>query len=114
MVSKTTADSLFADDPQVRQDIAWLNVNEIDELKTCADPCVDRWKAAAPDARKKMFDMFAIAGIFICACRHGHVLLLCDMIRSGELSVLTFCSQSLLLMDNLQNEIWLVAYRSVT
>jgi hypothetical protein len=70
-------------------DIAWLNVNELDDLKNCADVCVNRWKAAAPDAKKKMFDLFAIAGIFLCICRHGHLLFICDMIDSGELYVLS-------------------------
>jgi hypothetical protein len=71
-------------------DIAWLNVNELtedesDELAQCVNTCVERWKAAGPEARKKMFTLFAIAGIFIAVCRHGHVLVMCDMIRSGEL-----------------------------
>ncbi|KAJ6617355.1 hypothetical protein B0H10DRAFT_2434508 [Mycena sp. CBHHK59/15] len=71
-------------------EIAWLNVNELsageaEELARCADTCVERWKAAGPEARKKMFALFAIAGIFLCVCRHGHVLVMCDMIRSGEL-----------------------------
>lgn len=48
-------------------------------------PCVKRWKNAGPEARKKMFAMFHIAGIFVALCRHGFVLLVCDMIRSGEL-----------------------------
>ncbi|KAJ6456755.1 hypothetical protein C8R45DRAFT_943578 [Mycena sanguinolenta] len=70
--------------------IAWLNVNELstgksDELAQCLDTCVERWKAAGPEGRKKMFSLFAIAGIFICVCRHGHALVMCDMIRSGEL-----------------------------
>ncbi|KAJ7220386.1 hypothetical protein C8J57DRAFT_1095058, partial [Mycena rebaudengoi] len=34
---------------------------------------------------KKMFALFAISGIFIAVCCHGHVLVMCDMIRSGEL-----------------------------
>lgn len=73
-------------------DIAWLNVNELsaqetDELVKCLNTCVERWKAAGPEARKKMFALFAIAGIFLSVCRHGHVLVMCDMIRSGELSV---------------------------
>jgi hypothetical protein len=71
-------------------DIAWLNVNELekddaDELVRCLNTCVDRWKAAGPDSRKKMFALFAVAGIFLSVCRHGHVLVMCDMIRSGEL-----------------------------
>ncbi|KAJ6550352.1 hypothetical protein B0H10DRAFT_2169935 [Mycena sp. CBHHK59/15] len=73
-------------------DIAWLNVNELsgaeaEELAKCLNTCVERWKAAGPEARKKMFALFAIASIFLTVCRHGHVLVMCDMIRSGELRV---------------------------
>jgi hypothetical protein len=32
-----------------------------------------------------MFELFAVAGIFLVVCRHGHVVVMCDMIRSGEL-----------------------------
>ncbi|KAJ6538407.1 hypothetical protein B0H10DRAFT_2448753 [Mycena sp. CBHHK59/15] len=51
-------------------DVAWLNVNELssteaEELAKCVDTCVERWKAAGPEARKKMFTLFAIAGIFL-------------------------------------------------
>ena len=51
------------------------------------DTCVDRWRNAGPEARKKMFALFAVAGIFLAVCRHGHVLVICDMIHSGELYV---------------------------
>ncbi|RDX42144.1 hypothetical protein OH76DRAFT_1488926 [Lentinus brumalis] len=47
--------------------------------------CTERWRNAGPEARKKMFALFATTGIFACLCRHGQVLVLCDMIRSGEL-----------------------------
>ncbi|KAJ6535248.1 hypothetical protein DFH09DRAFT_1404689 [Mycena vulgaris] len=72
------------------EDIAWLNINELggaeaDELAKCVNTCVERWRTAGPEARKKMFALFAIAGIFLSVCRHGHVLVMCDMIRSGEL-----------------------------
>ncbi|KAF9486113.1 hypothetical protein BDN70DRAFT_235965 [Pholiota conissans] len=67
------------------EDVAWLNVTEMDELAQCVNACVERWRAAGPEARKKMFSLFAIAGIFLAVCRHGHVLVMCDMIRSGEL-----------------------------
>jgi hypothetical protein len=74
----------------VDDDVAWLNVDELtaeetDELPKCLNTCVERWKAAGPEACKKMFTLFAVAGIFISVCRYGHVLLICDMIRSGEL-----------------------------
>ncbi|KAJ6491155.1 hypothetical protein C8R45DRAFT_825830, partial [Mycena sanguinolenta] len=62
-----------------------LSTGESDELVQCLDTCVERWKAAGPEGRKKMFSLFAIAGIFICVCHHGHALVMCDMIRSGEL-----------------------------
>ncbi|KAJ6552543.1 hypothetical protein B0H10DRAFT_2229907 [Mycena sp. CBHHK59/15] len=82
--------SEFNGDQDGDEDIAWLNVNElegsaVDDLTKCINACVDRWRAAGPEARKKMFALFAIAGIFISVCRHGHVTVMCDMIRSGEL-----------------------------
>ncbi|KAF7369452.1 hypothetical protein MVEN_00274600 [Mycena venus] len=74
------------DDP----DVAWLNVNELsggesEELAKCLNTCVERWKAAGPEARKEMFALFVVLGIFLTVCRHGHVVVMCDMIRSGEL-----------------------------
>ncbi|KIY51407.1 hypothetical protein FISHEDRAFT_37411, partial [Fistulina hepatica ATCC 64428] len=69
-------------------DVAWLNAEELDEnMKVQMDACVERWKAAGPEAKKKMVELFAVSGIFIAVCRHGHVLVMCDMIRSGELYV---------------------------
>ena len=68
----------------------WLNITENDDLAKCLDTCIDRWCNAGPEARKKMFALFAIAGIFLAVCHHGHVLVICDMIRSGELYV-CFC-----------------------
>lgn len=47
--------------------------------------CVERWKANADEAKKGMFDCYDEAGIFISICRHGIILIVCDMIRSGEL-----------------------------
>ncbi|KAJ7785306.1 hypothetical protein DFH07DRAFT_948386 [Mycena maculata] len=71
-------------------DVAWLNVNELDsmqaeELAKCINTCMDRLRAAGPDQRKKMFALFAVSGIFLTVCRHGHVVVMCDMIRSGKL-----------------------------
>ena len=73
-------------------DIAWLNVVElagekegVEVLQNAVNMCVERWKAAGPEARKKMFSLFAVTGIFLSVCRHGHVLVMCDMRQSGEL-----------------------------
>ena len=54
--------------------------------------CADNWKAAAADGAKKMWDAFRESGYFAMACRHGFVLWVADMIRSGELCVLFFSS----------------------
>ncbi|KAL0569696.1 hypothetical protein V5O48_012269 [Marasmius crinis-equi] len=66
-------------------DPAWLNLLETQRIEGTVNTCVERWKAAAPDVQKKMFEIFSIAGIFLSVCRHGHVLVMCDMVRSGEL-----------------------------
>jgi len=47
--------------------------------------CVNRWRNAGPETRKKMFSVFDESGIFIASCCHRFVILACDMIRSGEL-----------------------------
>jgi hypothetical protein len=80
----TTAEST---EDLATEETAWLNVTEHDDLAKCLDTCVDRWRNVGPEARKKMFALFAVAGIFLAVCRHGHVLVICDMIRSGELYV---------------------------
>ncbi|KAE9404798.1 hypothetical protein BT96DRAFT_973001 [Gymnopus androsaceus JB14] len=48
--------------------------------------CADNWKAAVADGAKKMWDAFRESGYFAMACRHGFVLWVADMIRSGELA----------------------------
>ncbi|KAK1229996.1 hypothetical protein PQX77_006925, partial [Marasmius sp. AFHP31] len=74
------------DGPEVDDDnITWLNNDELDDLAGTINPCVERWKAAGPESSKKMFSFFSVSGIFLSVCRHGHVLVLCDMHRSGEL-----------------------------
>lgn len=49
--------------------------------------CADRWKAAAADERKKMWNVFHESGIFASGCRHGFILWIADLIQSGELWV---------------------------
>jgi hypothetical protein len=59
----------------------WKDIEENDPVQVC----ISRWRNAGPDVRKRIFQMFDESGLFLCACRHGIVLLMCDMIRSGEL-----------------------------
>ncbi|KAH9846929.1 hypothetical protein C2E23DRAFT_872057 [Lenzites betulinus] len=47
--------------------------------------CTRNWKAAAPEQDKTMWSIFEETGIFASACRHGFILWITDMIRSGEL-----------------------------
>ncbi|KAG6874100.1 hypothetical protein C0992_008122, partial [Termitomyces sp. T32_za158] len=47
-------------------------------------PCAENWKAAANESSKKMWAIFNETGIFASACRHGLILWIIDMMRSGE------------------------------
>jgi hypothetical protein len=51
------------------------------------NPCADRWKNMTNDITAKMWGIFDETGIFLALCRHGFVLIIADMIRSGELYV---------------------------
>ncbi|OBZ77055.1 hypothetical protein A0H81_02986 [Grifola frondosa] len=48
--------------------------------------CTKNWKAAAADENKRMWAIFDETGIFASSCRHGLILWVCDMVRSGELA----------------------------
>ena len=75
----------------------WQNppANTDPDMPCTAFTCVEHWRNAGPDQRKKMFSMFAESGIFIASCRHRFVLLACNMIRSGELYIVPFTWLSL-------------------
>lgn len=60
---------------------------EDDDEQTPGIHCIERWRNAGPEDRKRMFALFEESGIFIASCRHRLVLLACDMIKSGELCV---------------------------
>ncbi|RDX39811.1 hypothetical protein OH76DRAFT_1424081, partial [Lentinus brumalis] len=66
-------------------DVEGVAGEDVSSPEEAASICVERWKNAGPEARKKMFALFAVSGVFVCLCRHGHILIMCDMIRSGEL-----------------------------
>ncbi|OBZ76606.1 hypothetical protein A0H81_03873 [Grifola frondosa] len=72
----------------VNDDDGLVNENDADVGGNGGDPtsiCYQRWRNVGHEARKKMFALFAVTGIFVCLCRHGQLLTMCDMIRSGEL-----------------------------
>ncbi|KAJ7921642.1 hypothetical protein B0H13DRAFT_1604343 [Mycena leptocephala] len=48
--------------------------------------CQERWKNMSEELTSRMWGIFDETGIFLCLCRHGFVLLVADMVRSGELA----------------------------
>ncbi|KAH9903426.1 hypothetical protein C8Q73DRAFT_674646 [Cubamyces lactineus] len=71
------------DDGDGDEDDDWFDIDEPSPDPTSI--CVKRWRNAGPESRKRMFALFNITGIFVALCRHGHCLVMCDMVRSGEL-----------------------------
>jgi hypothetical protein len=49
------------------------------------NPCAERWQNMKTQFTAKMWGIFEETGLFLALCRHGFVLLLVDMVRSGEL-----------------------------
>ncbi|KAJ6503627.1 hypothetical protein C8R45DRAFT_1051105 [Mycena sanguinolenta] len=50
------------------------------------NPCSDHWKNMINDVTSRMWGIFDETGIFLALCRHGFVLVVADMVRSGELA----------------------------
>lgn len=48
------------------------------------EDCVNNWKAAADDNKKRSWGIFDENGVFAMACRHGFLLWIADMVKSGE------------------------------
>lgn len=72
-----------------------LGAKESGELPQDEDPfaktfegivseCTEKWKANADDHKKTMWECFDESGIFALVCRHGILLLVCDIVQSGE------------------------------
>ncbi|KAG1723087.1 hypothetical protein EDD22DRAFT_982950 [Suillus occidentalis] len=80
----------FKDEVKTRErdtnDDNWEDERIAAEGTTPAFSCINQWRNAGPETRKKMFSVFDESGIFIAACRHRSVILACDMIQSGELA----------------------------
>ncbi|KIK38831.1 hypothetical protein CY34DRAFT_25499 [Suillus luteus UH-Slu-Lm8-n1] len=58
----------------------WQDDSDTDTNIPGAFTCVNRWRNAGPETRKKMFSVFYESGIFITSCHHYFILLACDMI----------------------------------
>jgi hypothetical protein len=57
----------------------------VEEDDADQNPCAERWRNMRTELTAKMWGIFDETGLFLALCRHGFVLLLADMIRSGEL-----------------------------
>lgn len=57
----------------------------VDEYGSLLDACTENWKANAKEEHKRSLSCFDENGIFLGLCRHHIVLIICDMIKSGEL-----------------------------
>ncbi|KAF8518833.1 hypothetical protein BU17DRAFT_48296 [Hysterangium stoloniferum] len=49
-------------------------------------PCVGRWTNMINELTARMWGIFDETGVFLALCRHGFVLVLADMVQSGELA----------------------------
>jgi hypothetical protein len=67
------------------EEFTWLNDVEYAELSQKVADCEDHWRNAGPKGREEIFSVFAVPGIFFVVCRHGHVLVMRDMIQNSEL-----------------------------
>ncbi|KAK7018516.1 hypothetical protein R3P38DRAFT_3320220 [Favolaschia claudopus] len=64
----------------------WAKTRLGEILATEDNPCASRWKNMMEDVTSKMWGVFDETGIFLALCRHGFVLLVEDMVKSGELT----------------------------
>ncbi|KAJ7728633.1 hypothetical protein B0H16DRAFT_1330810 [Mycena metata] len=77
----------------------WRKDWEARKKKRSSAGCEERWKNLADDSAKRMWGVYDETGIFLCLCRHGFVLLVEDMVRSGELSKYALAACAELLED---------------
>jgi hypothetical protein len=56
------------------------------------DGCAERWQNMKEDVTSRAYGLYDETGFFPCLCRHGFVLVVVDMVKSGELFVFfAFC-----------------------
>src|ERR1700743_69853 len=83
------------DDLEDKADNCSKEPDPVDGQNPKQGPCANTWKAAQSDSKKHMWGVFAETGLFASACRHGFVLWVADMIRSGERYVFLISASSI-------------------
>lgn len=61
-----------------------FNKSKSAEEQADDNPCSERWKNMSDQHTARSWGMFDETGIFVALCRHGSILLLADMVQSGE------------------------------
>ncbi|KAJ7238094.1 hypothetical protein B0H12DRAFT_1025997, partial [Mycena haematopus] len=68
------------------------------ELPDEGDGCTERWQNMREDVTSRAYGMYDETGIFPALCRHGFVLVIVDMVKSGELAKYGFAITAHLLL----------------
>lgn len=58
---------------------------DAEDLEASLQTCAKNWKNAKSEELKKSWAIYEETGIFAAACRHGLILWIIDMYKSGEL-----------------------------
>ncbi|KAF8184332.1 hypothetical protein K438DRAFT_1907876 [Mycena galopus ATCC 62051] len=64
----------------------WVKERLAEEVVLPASACEECWKNLSEELTSKMWGIFGETGIFLALCRHSFVLLVANMVRSGELA----------------------------
>ncbi|KAF8158710.1 hypothetical protein K438DRAFT_1910030 [Mycena galopus ATCC 62051] len=64
----------------------WVKERLAEEVVLPVSACEEHWKNLSDELTSKMWGIFNETGIFIALCQHSFVLLVADMVRSGELA----------------------------
>ena len=67
----------------IAQELANASINSLEEDEE--NPCEGCWSNMISDLTARMWGIFDETGIFLALCRHGFVLVVADMVQSGEL-----------------------------
>jgi KDZ transposase-like protein len=62
-----------------------LSEKESGDEQVDTNPCATRWSNMVNELTARMWGIFDETGIFLALCRHGFVLVVADMVQSGEL-----------------------------
>ncbi|KAH9931631.1 uncharacterized protein BXZ73DRAFT_90069 [Epithele typhae] len=83
-VASALSDGSDADEPAPRSDPKDTEGDPTDGADGEPSPCATNWKAAEAEVKKHAYGAFEETGIFASCCRHGKMLWIADMVRSGE------------------------------